>query len=331
MSVVPPKVATFSTSANSVTLTHLTQNQSSSANLSFSTSNVEQVELRVIPSEFTITVDGLEKSSGDFVPTDATLVITKSDNFEAGIKSGTLSIRATASANSKFSGNATTFNKSICLSGDVVVETTIMTINPTAVNDTFDESETADTVHSIRLTTAFLSKVVVSGGSASKYQISSTPSGPWSNSITIDNPTTDDVYVKFTNTSSAGTFVSSIKFDGTKTANGEADPSDKTLTCTAVVNAIPPATLELDTSSISDGDVEFNSSPTVHTVALTKANVKSVTISGGSASGYRVAKSKDGSYKDSISFASQVFADGSGVDFYVALVDTSFSRNVSTT
>jgi hypothetical protein len=186
------------------------------------------------------------------------LTISLADTTTPGTRNGTIVLTGTASANSAFSGGVNT--KNVSVSGVVQGLATALSISPSSVTDNVDENGSVS-AHEITLTQSNLESVSVSGGNASKYQVSSSENGSYGNSASID-VSVPSFWVKLMDTSSSGTTSTNFTISGTKSSVGASNPSNVTLSCTATVNEVATAVdffkFENDTGTTIDLVFDFS-------------------------------------------------------------------------
>ena len=108
-------------------------------------------------------------------------------------------------------------------------------------------------------------------GDASKYRVSSTENGSYSNSLTLSSSATS-FWVKLMSTSSSSNVSTTFNVSGTKSSIGASNPSSKTVTCTATITPFS-ATLNINPSSVSE-TYDQNEVIVAQQITITQSNLR---------------------------------------------------------
>jgi len=308
--VVAPKISKIYANPGSVSLDAITTGESSNSKSTEITSdNLSDIKITQIPSGFIVKNGTTLLSTNDTIGTTATLNITISDVNTLGARSGTIKLTGTPTANSEFNGSNV---KNISVSAQVNGLPTTLNANPTTITDAVNQYEATPSAHKITITEKDnLQSIVVTGGNASKYQVSATQGGAYTNSVTLESSAVE-FWVKLMSTATQPQIKTTFTVSGVKTALGASNPASKSVVCTATVTAFE-ASLTLDPTSLSE-EYDQGAEITATKIDITKSNINSIQLN---ASGeYQISATEDGSYGTTLSMGQY------GSSFYVKLKST---------
>ena len=234
---VNPKTAVVNKNPNSISLANINTGESSVAkSVEITSGNVSNIVISNIPSAFILKSDNNVLRNGESIGTSATISVELADTITPGTRSGSFKVTGTPDANSEFSGNN---YKNVSVSGRVIGLPTTMTINPSSVNETYDEDEST-TAQEITLTQSNLKKITITGGVAGGYQLSADDT-TYGNTLELDQDATN-FYVKLMSTETPTTVLVTFTISGEGVDTAESDPSNVNLTCIADIEALPTPT-----------------------------------------------------------------------------------------
>ena len=234
---VNPKTAVVNKSPNSISLANINTGESSVAkSVEITSSNVSDIVISNIPSAFILKSDNNVLRNGESIGTSATITVELADTVAPGTRSGSFKVTGTPDANSEFSGNN---YKNIPVSGRVIGLPTTLSIDPSSVNETYDEDEST-TAQEITVTQSNLKKITIAGGVASGYQLSADDT-TYGNTLELDEDATN-FYVKLMSTETPTTVLVTFTISGEGVDTAESDPSNVNLTCIADIEALPTPT-----------------------------------------------------------------------------------------
>ena len=308
--VVVPKISKISANPASVSLNAITTGGSSNSKSTEITSdNLSDIKITQIPSGFIVKNGTTPLSTNDSIGTTATLNITISDVNTLGARSGTIKLTGTPSANSEFNGSNV---KNISVSAQVNGLPTTLNVNPTTITDAVNQYEATPSAQKITITGKDnLQSIVVTGGNNSKYQVSATEGGDYTNSVTLESSAVE-FWVKLMSTATQPQIKTTFTVSGVKTALGASNPASKSVVCTATVTAFE-ASLTLNPASVSE-EYDQDEEITATEITVTKSNINSIQIN---ASGeYEICATEDGEY------GTTLLMNQYGTSFYVKLKST---------
>lgn len=308
--VVVPKISKIYANPASVSLNAITTGESSNSKSTEITSdNLSDIKITQIPSGFIVKNGTTTLTTNDSIGTTATLDITISDVNTLGARSGTIKLTGTPSANSEFNGSNV---KNISVSAQVNGLPTTLNVNPTTITDAVNQYEATPSSQKITITQKDnLQSIAVTGGNASKYQVSSSENGTFANSVTLNSDATE-FWVKLMSTATQPTITTEFTVSGTKTAIGASNPNNVKVTCTATVTAFE-ASLTLNPTSVSE-EYDQDEEITATEITVTKSNINSIQLN---ASGeYQISATEDGTYGTTLSMNQY------GSSFWVKLKST---------
>ena len=307
---INPLVATLN-DPDTQTLNTITSGQSpASKSFTVTGNRIENITISEVSSGWSVT------PSSPSLNGTVTISYT-GDAVSAGVKTGSFKISASAITGSVLSVSEYTVNLSLTVNSKIAE----MSKTPNSISlNAITSGDSSDT-----------KTLNIQSNNVDDIKITSIPSGfiVKNGNVTLSENTSISKFailtISISDTDTLGSISGSIVFTGTPSANSVFSNSNTiSVAVSAQVNGQATA-LDVTPKTITDSVNQYGALPSPQKITLTQTNLQSVVVSGGNGNRYQVSKTSGGSY------ASSITLDSDATEFWVKLMSTSSSSNVSTT